>query len=445
MQAILTPGRRRSPFSLSEFFSTGTRLFSPLFFFIAPLNSSEIRGFASFWNNSALSASNSHLILIIIAVLAVGLIECVRLRAVHFVLGRTRRRLADCEERLALVAQATNDVIWDWDLETDRRCWNGFQDLLQASPQESNPHAQRWSERLHPHDRKSVLAAIGASLDCGDGAWSCEYRFLQRDGSYAHILDRGSILRDAMGRPIRMVGSMMDITRRILAEQELQRLTGRVIEAQELERGRVARELHDGVNQLLSAAKFRVRLLEAKLAAADPNLFEHATRAGELLSDAIQEVRAISHNLRPSELDDLGLLPALRGACDEFFERTGIAIELVDEAIPEVLPPEIELTVYRVVQEGLMNVEKHAKASLVHVRLAQENRELGVSIADNGRGWPPHKDSGQSERTGLGLANMKERAAFLGGTVSVANRPGDGVEVVMRLPIGGIAKDPKIL
>jgi PAS domain S-box-containing protein len=237
--------------------------------------------------------------------------------------------------------------------------------------------------------------------------------------------------RDASER--RFVGGIaVDITERMEAEEALRRLPQRIVEAEEQERRRVARELHDSVSQLLSSARFRLQAIASE---AGPTIAGDLEKTIDLLRRALQEVRIISHNLLPSELDDLGLIPAIRSACDDLKERTGIRTKVRCSKIQERLPKEVELTCYRILQEALSNVEKHANASLVELTLSQKNSLLHMRIRDNGKGMSgPRAVRRKEKKSGLGLLTMRERAAVVGGTLVVKSMPRAGTEIIACIP-----------
>jgi two-component system, NarL family, sensor kinase len=206
-----------------------------------------------------------------------------------------------------------------------------------------------------------------------------------------------------------------------------------ICEAQEGERRRVARELHDSVNQILSSVQFRLQVVEEKLASLDETSWREVLKAKALLEKAIQEVRRISHNLRPSELDDLGLEAAVRSLCRAFSERTGIIVNVLGEGVPKSLGGDTELTLYRITQEALTNIEKHAGASRVEITFARKGGSIKAIIRDNGRGIKgPHSKSGKG---GMGLVHMRERASFLGGACTWQSAPGEGTAITVRLPL----------
>lgn len=198
----------------------------------------------------------------------------------------------------------------------------------------------------------------------------------------------------------------------------------------------VARELHDSVNQLLASIRFRLQSIEVKIASRDTELWREAVKPKELLENALQEVRRISRNLRPTELDDLGLVPAIRSACEEFQERTGFDLKLTCSQLAPVSGA-IELTLYRILQEALSNVEKHSGAGHVRVRLSKNGSLIELKINDDGQGFNPLDKGG---RKGFGLVSMRERAMFVGGALRVTSMPQRGCEVAVQIPVDAFSK-----
>ena len=223
-------------------------------------------------------------------------------------------------------------------------------------------------------------------------------------------------------------GLAINLHERRLADEKQRELTQRIIDAQEEERGRVARELHDGISQILVGAKFALGLA-ARQAGGDAQGLPAIRRSEDGLNDAINEVRRISRDLRPGALDDLGLVPALESLVSEFEERTGISVDsrLIRSA-KRFLPRDARTALYRVAQEALTNIERHAQAETVVLETIVTARHVTLRIADDGVGLP-----GEITSRGIGLRNMQERVEHLGGQFTIASTR-EGVEVRARLP-----------
>ncbi len=235
-----------------------------------------------------------------------------------------------------------------------------------------------------------------------------------------------------------------DMTEARRNEEKLRALSQRLVQAQEAERGRVARELHDHITQLLCAILFRCQALADKLSARDEPSKGEAMRLREMLGEAAEEVERISRNLRPSVLEELGLLDALRATGVEFADRTGVSVEMSCVKSTARLPADIELTLYRVLQEALGNVERHARARHVIARLSLQGAFVQLVIHDDGIGFDPdHHPARRKARGGLGLLSMRERATYVGGTLKVKSirRVGTEIEVRIPLPLSATAAD----
>lgn len=235
-----------------------------------------------------------------------------------------------------------------------------------------------------------------------------------------------------------------DIAARKKAEEALQEFPRRIIEAQEAERQRVAQELHDSVTQILLSAKYRLNWMLEQIGDRKKSDRKIAVSVRELLEMATEEVRAISRNLRPPELDDLGLLAATRSICTGLGEWTGIEFDLQFADLPKRLPAGTELNLYRIVQESLNNVRKHAKASQVEIRLGRKDSFLELMIRDNGSGFDASATtSARIGGGGFGMISMRERARCLNGIFEVKSVPGAGTEIVVRIPLQDSAKSGK--
>lgn len=219
---------------------------------------------------------------------------------------------------------------------------------------------------------------------------------------------------------------------RRLADRKLTALTQRVIDAQEEERARLSRELHDGISQSLVGVRYSIDLAlrQVKIQAEDASVA--IERSAEALNGVIKEVRRLSHELRPRVLDDLGLTPALKSLAENFSERTGIAI-VIDAETQDILKPEATTALYRITQEALTNVERHSGASRVDIRLWSERGRMRMTITDNGHGFGGIVRQPQPHFGGLGLRNMQERMAHFGGILMVKSSH-EGTMLTAMLP-----------
>ena len=220
---------------------------------------------------------------------------------------------------------------------------------------------------------------------------------------------------------------------RALAEQEaeLESLVRRTIEIQEEERRRVATEIHDGVTQQLVSVWYRLQAVSRSLRIEPDRAERELAAASSLVDDALDEARAAIYNLRPSVLDDLGLGPSLRTLAVRQLEGQ-VVVELDVQDVTG-LPPHHEVALYRIAQEAVTNVRKHADASAVRVWLADRGEEVALGVRDDGRGFETH-GSVPRPATSFGLTGMRERVALIGGTLEIRSAPGEGTDLEVRIP-----------
>lgn len=215
-------------------------------------------------------------------------------------------------------------------------------------------------------------------------------------------------------------------------------LAARVLQAQEEERKRIARELHDETAQTLSILLTNLDLLERDIPAGDPRVAGGFERVMVLAKRALDETRALSHALRPAILDDAGLVAAIEWIAREYERSYGGSVRVTAEMDPsEILSPEQEVAVLRIAQEALTNAGKHTRAVHVQVALSADRGRVILTVRDDGRGFNPRTVSGPSRGGRLGIYGMNERASLLGGTLRIKSRPGKGTEVRLELPAAG--------
>ncbi len=366
----------------------------------------------------------------VIAAQAAGAMARIRveqsLRANRRLLERTLHSL----HLAVFVEKAGTNVIEECNLATTRMFGYDRDELIgrtTASLHVNEAMAKQFADVMHSASRtKGFLSEL-------------EYKLKRKDNTIFPVEYGVMPIRDEAGEIVSRVNVVQDITDRKRAEEELRRLPRRIIEAQEAERQRVARELHDGVNQVIASVKMRL-LQVAGGAPLNPATREILGRCDKLLVQALEENRRIAYNLRPSDLDELGLAVACRNFCKELQARTNLTVKCYISPLRQPLPPEVDLNLFRIVQEALTNVEKHAQAKTVRVRLLLSNGSVVLKIQDDGRGFVRHRPKvGRGKRPGLGLTNMRERALSLGGTCEVLSAPQKGTTINVRIPCPPIA------
>jgi two-component system sensor histidine kinase UhpB len=226
------------------------------------------------------------------------------------------------------------------------------------------------------------------------------------------------------------------LQRLVDGEKRFRSISRGVLRVQEAERGRISRELHDGLGQSLTALKVQLELLEQSVLKEGNPLAERLSELRELADRSLQEVREISHLLRPQMLDELGLVPTLRWLVRTFQKRTGIAVELTHDESNGGTTPEVATLVFRVVQEALTNVAKHARSATVEVHLRRQGERLLLTVQDHGAGFDAEQVlTSDDEDRGFGLRGMRDRVQLLRGRFAARSAPGTGTTIEVEVPL----------
>ena len=339
--------------------------------------------------------------------------------------------LRESQQRMALATHAANLGIWVRDLVKDE-IWatDKWRELFGFEKSE-RIDLNGFLQKLHPEDREAVSKAIAKALG-GEGGYAMEYRVVLPKGRMYWIASRGGVEFDATGKPVLMRGASLDITTRKQAEEAAHDLSGRLIQAQEEEQMRLARDLHDDLSQSLALLSVELEMFGQSEPAEPGQISGRLQEFSAQLKRLSSEVHRISHELHPAKLEQLGLVAALRGFCKEFSLAHEMAIEFADHSVPRAVPQDTALCLYRIAQEALHNVVKHSDATAARVELAMEGGELWLAIADDGVGFDAETARGNGS---LGLVSMGERARFVHGVLSVESHAGKGTRVEVRVPI----------
>lgn len=346
-------------------------------------------------------------------------------------------------ERYRLLSQVTNDLIWEWDVTTNNiyREVQGVKEVYGISSNEKIQTIEDWMARIHPVDLEAMQATFQEICNSPNrDSFQTEYKFLTEEEKYRVISDRGYVVRDQDGKVKRIVGAAHDITTRRKLELELQEaqrrqqraITEATIRGQEKEREQLGIELHDNITQILATAKlyldFACKTEEVKR--------DIVNQGKNLIGLATDELRKLSHSLLPPSFDEFGL----RHALQELANRTALTgvftIECNwDKFCENSLGKDQELTIYRIVQEQLNNIIKHADAKMVRISLnnANDRHSILLSIRDDGKGFDP-----TVARTGVGLRNITSRAELFGGEATILSAPGKGCKLNVIFPISHI-------
>jgi PAS domain S-box-containing protein len=399
----------------------------------------------------------------------------VRLVGTHLDLSERKRAeaaLRASEERLTLAFAGAQEGVWDWNLETGVVVYSSrWKQMLGYTDDEIEGTVNAWERMLHPAD--FVLAREEFDrVAQGKETYEGEFRVRHKNGHYIHVLSRGlPVRRPSDGAILRIVGTHFDLTERKEAEEALRRahdeleerveertaelahanralraemeerrraeraraeLLGRLVFAQEDERRRIAREMHDQFGEQLTALALRIGTLK-DACAGDP----HLTAKVEALEAVAQQIdRDVDHlvwELRPTALDDLGLRAALTNYVQDWSARVRVSADLHTAGLADGrLASEIETTLYRIAQEALNNIAKHARANHVEIILDRRADHVSLVVEDNGVGFDPVATGGPGR--GFGLLGMQERAAMVGATLEIESAVGEGTTILVRMP-----------
>ncbi len=342
----------------------------------------------------------------------------------------TREALRASEERLSQLLETTKIMVW----EAEAKTWQFTYICPQAFKTFGYPLSE-WYEpnflslHLHPEDRQSTLSFCAEQSRISDH-YDLTFRMIARDGHVVWIQNLVTVTREN-GKPVSIRGYMIDISERKQAEEALRDLGGRLIAAQEEERRRVARELHDDLNQRMALMSIELEQISQELK--KPSGLR---RRFQKLQTQVQEISAdihrLSYKLHPSKLDHLGLAAAVKSLCAELTQSQKLRVELHVKGFPADLPANITLCVFRIVQEALRNCVRHSGSQTAHVVLERCGHFLRLTVSDNGCGFDP-----DSERTnkGLGFISMKERLHLVGGQMQVFSKPQRGTRIEVSVPL----------
>jgi PAS domain S-box-containing protein len=343
---------------------------------------------------------------------------------------RGEQLLLESEERFRLVADKAPVLIWM--SGSDKRCSFFNQGWLNFTGRSIDEElGDGWVSGVHPQDVQHCLDIYSASFDAR-ADFEMEYRLRRFDGEYRWIVDYGVPRFEPDGTFCGYIGSCVDITERKSSEESLQALTGRLINAHEEERARIARDLHDDFNQRLALQCIDIEQLQK-------NLPELAVEERAILVKMLKQtkamsadIRSLSHELHSSRLEFIGLVPAIRGLCQEISEKYKIVVRFIDSEIPFRIPEDVALCLFRVTQEALANVVKHSQTKNCIVELMATGNCLNLRITDEGRGFDPLR---ASANLGLGLVGMTERLRHVGGRLAVQSEPNKGTVILAEVPI----------
>jgi PAS domain S-box-containing protein len=333
------------------------------------------------------------------------------------------------EDRLNLLLEVAHIIPWEADCRTSRFTYVGSQ----AEPALGFPIVEWyqpdfWATHLHPDDRKRAIADA-ARLARDRDHYELEYRMIAQDGHTVWLHSLVTVTRENE-EPAIITGFSMDVTETRQTEAALRDVSGRLINAQEEERSRVARELHDDLSQRMALLSIELEQL-AQSIDGSPKMRRRFENLQNQAQEISSDIHRLSYRLHPSKLDHLGLAAAIKSLCEQLNEGT-LRVYLHQQGFPATLPNDITLCVFRIAQEALRNAVKHSKATHCRVILKRSPQAVHLSVMDDGCGFELHS---ASMAEGLGFVSMRERLRIVGGQLEIQSQPGQGTRIEVTVPL----------
>lgn len=343
----------------------------------------------------------------------------------------------ELSEIFLVASKLSFDGRWDWNLITDEFFFGeGFKELFGYDSHKHKGQIRRdWSKNIHPDDREAVENGLRQAIASTAAEWEHAYRFIKADGTIARVFNRASLIRNTEGKACRIIGIMQDISKQKNLEEQLEReirtknkqIAEATEEAKETERSDIGKELHDNINQLLGVSKLYLDM--AKKGGEESGDF--ITRSSEYTMSAIEEIRKLTKGLTTGVIQYMGLCQAIENIAHEAMQVGPVKITCsLTSFTEESVGDKFKLNVFRIIQEQLNNILKHAKATKVTIWLFQNKKRITLDIADNGVGFDTRK-----AQLGIGVENIKNRVAAYEGVAEFISAPGKGCQLTATFPI----------
>lgn len=348
------------------------------------------------------------------------------------------QRLKVLTELYSFVTEITNDCLWEWDIPAKDIFWidGGHKRVFGYQVENALVPQIFWEHCIHPDERDNVLKSLQKIIAGKTSTlWEAAYRFKAADGNYLYVHDRGHIIYDEAGEVSRMIGATQDITEKVLLENKLKQerlakqreITDAVLRSQEKERGNIAIELNENLNQLLVAAKWNIHLAKSDAAKRDICL----DNSVNYLNKVIGEIKKIYKTLLIPDKDIFGLFENIKNLVDELGKEYPVNFRFNEGGIDEEedLTQNMQEDIFRIIQEQLNNIIQHAHAANASIGLKKLKNKIILTISDDGIGY----NTGTNKRT-TGLINIKSRAELYDGKVTITSKPGNGYRLQVILP-----------
>ncbi|MGA9246087.1 MAG: PAS domain-containing protein [Silvibacterium sp.] len=351
---------------------------------------------------------------------------------------RVRRRKVETElavtnDSLRLALEAGKSMGWDWDVKSGRdRRFGDLQTIFGIPTDIYSGNIEDFNASVYPDDQELVWKALTEARQ-HHKPYSAEYRIVRKDGALRWVRARGKFYYGDNQEAVRMRGMAVDITDSKLAEEALSSLPGRLIETQDEERRRIAREIHDDYQQRLAMLAIDLEDLAENIGNLNGDATGRLRGLWNYVSELAADLHDLSHRLHSSTLESLGLVAGIEAFCEEFTYQQEIQVKFDYKNVPHRIPGDAALCLFRIMQESLRNIKRHSGAIEAEVRLEGMGEHLHLTVSDRGKGFDPNVHSGTS---GIGIRSMEERLRLLGGHLQISSRPQEGTRVDAWLRIG---------
>ncbi|MGZ8559335.1 MAG: PAS domain-containing sensor histidine kinase, partial [Chitinophagaceae bacterium] len=348
-------------------------------------------------------------------------------------------REAENNERHFLAVKFSSDLLWEWNLITGEiSVGNNIEGLFGYALKNKKSNVTDWVNKVHAEDVEALDKSLHNAIVSTANQWEHSFRFIRADDSIVQVVGRASIIRLSNGKAHRMIGALQDVSKQTVMEERLEQeiklkenqIEEATREAKETERSEIGRELHDNVNQLLGVSRLYLDMAKQ----GGENSAMYLNQSSEYTLTAIEEIRKLTRGLTTDTIKNLGLCEAIDTVVRDTMEVNPVKISFEGRSfIEQSVNDKFKLNFFRIVQEQVNNILKHAKATEVVINLTQNEKTIMLTIADNGVGFDTSK-----KRKGIGVENIRRRALSYNGSAGFVSQPGQGCVLTVTFPVTDI-------
>jgi PAS domain S-box-containing protein len=348
---------------------------------------------------------------------------------------------SDCQQAenndwIKSIANVSYDVIWDWDIVTNLITFgNNYEKIFGIKLPDNTITFKEWLGLFQVEERRILEGKINKIFESGKKNWKATYQFTCPDGDIGRVISHANVIRDNDDKAIRMIGVIRDMSKMhklegILGQEIIirkQQITDAITEAKEMERSDIGKELHDNINQLLAASMLYLDMARKDLKNGEIYLIH----SSEYTLSAIEEIRKLTKGLTAGAVANFGLCGAIEEICEDTMETYPVKINYkLEHSLEGTLSEKFKLNIFRILQEQLNNIRKHAKASMIDIVLSKTKETIAMSISDNGVGFDTSK-----KWQGIGVGNIVSRAGLYKGIANFISGLGKGCRLIVNFPV----------